>query len=164
MQRDVYILFLSVRTSLGQISVEIEWFNFVFYIHQYQYVYMQCFEKQKNITPNVPKEKNNWLNSQKVCTSQIIFCADVAERQNCTEINTYCQSVGECNGTAKKKKEYNVFSANFAPRLRFVPRLRQPNLAAVQPYSFFLHCSMIGTRRIKQKFFLSSQFEQTQPA
>lgn len=61
--------------------------------------------------------------------------------------------MGECNGTAKKK-EYNVFSANFAPRLRFVPRLRRPNLAAVQPYSFFSpHRYMIGTRRIKQTVF-----------
>jgi len=76
------------------------------------------------------------LNSRKFCSRQITFYADVAERRNCTEINTYCQSVVECNRTAKKK-EYNVFSANFAFRLRFVPRLRRPNLTVVQLYSFF---------------------------
>jgi len=56
----------------------------------------------------MPKEialgKNNWLNSRKFCSRQITFYADVAERRNCTEINTYCQSVVECNGTAKKKR------------------------------------------------------------
>lgn len=74
-----------------------------------------------------------WLNSRKVCSRQIIFYTDV-ERQNCIKINTYCQSV-ECNRTTKKR--VYVFSANFAPWLRFVPRLCQPNLTAVQLYSFF---------------------------
>jgi len=43
------------------------------------------------------------LNSRKFCSRQITFYADVAERRNCTEINTYCQSVVECNRTAKKR-------------------------------------------------------------
>jgi len=57
--------------------------------------------------------------------------------------------VGECNGTTKKKS-ITFFSANFAPRLRFVSRLRRPNLSF---RTLFFHRFMIEARRIKQEFF-----------
>lgn len=65
-----------------------------------EYVRIQYFRKKKYITLNkrwkknsyVPG-KNNWLNSRIVCPRQITFYANMAERRNCTEINTYCRWV-----------------------------------------------------------------------